>query len=219
MLKSLFPTIDWDIVKYVGFDMDGTLYDELEFIRQVYEPIASLIAPFVSSPATDVYQSLLERWLEKGSSYNRIFDEILSNGELSESEKAAIIEECLHIFRNYSPKLALTHRVTYLLQHFHQKYGMFLITDGRVPLQRSKFHALGLTKWFEEENVGFTGLYGSAYGKPSPLIVNKIKLLHDVKNPRQVVFFGDREVDEQFAKGIGYQFVLTHCLQRERASR
>ncbi|MGV3136462.1 HAD family hydrolase [Brevibacillus agri] len=218
MLKSLFPMIDWDTVKYVGFDMDGTLYDELDFISQVYMPIASRMAKFIGLPADDIYQKLLERWLEKGSSYNRIFEEILSQGEVCKDEKEGIIQECLHIFRNYLPELALTHRVTFLLQYFHQKYELFLITDGGVQLQQSKFHALGLSKWFDEQNVGFTGLYGSAYGKPSPLIVTKIKVLREVCNPQHVVFFGDREVDEKFAKGLGYQFVLTKCLQKEGLS-
>ena len=44
MLKSLFPRINWDAVRIVGFDMDGTLYDEADFISQVYCDIAKLLA-------------------------------------------------------------------------------------------------------------------------------------------------------------------------------
>lgn len=219
MLKSLFPGIDWDVVKYVGFDMDGTLYDELDFIKQVYKPIATRIAQTLQLPAEDIYRRLLERWVEKGSSYNRIFDEMLTSGELSDCEREDVIKECLQIFRNYFPVLTLTNRVSFLLHYLHPKYELFLITDGGAQLQKSKFHALGLSKWFKEENIGFTGLYGSAFNKPSSRIASKIKILQGICDPKQVVFFGDREIDEKFARGLGYQFVLTHCMQKEGGSR
>ena len=45
MMKSLFNKINWDKISYVGFDMDGTLYDEYEFISEVYKEISKLLKP------------------------------------------------------------------------------------------------------------------------------------------------------------------------------
>ena len=39
MLNVLYPDIDWSHIKYIGFDLDGTLYDEFEFIVQTYKKI------------------------------------------------------------------------------------------------------------------------------------------------------------------------------------
>ncbi|EJL22891.1 HAD family hydrolase [Brevibacillus sp. BC25] len=215
MLKSLFPSVDWDIVEIVGFDMDGTLYDEFNFMIQVYRPIAKRIARSTKSTEQEIYNQLLQRWMEKGSSYNKIFDEILTRHDVVESERETTINECLRIFRKHTPILTLSDRVSFFLDYVQNKYGLFLITDGGVQLQKAKFHSLGLSSWFEEENVGFTGLYGSEYSKPSPLITKKIKILEGITNSKQVVFFGDREVDRKFAEVLGFQFVQTYCLQKE----
>ena len=40
-MKSLFNKINWDEISYVGFDLDGTLYDEYDFIYNVYLEISN----------------------------------------------------------------------------------------------------------------------------------------------------------------------------------
>ena len=41
MMKYLCNEIPWERIKAVGFDMDGTIYDEYDFIYQVYQSIAN----------------------------------------------------------------------------------------------------------------------------------------------------------------------------------
>ena len=53
MLNVLCPNFDCRNIKYVGFDLDGTLYDEFDFIYQVYSKIvkanASLLGDNMSA--------------------------------------------------------------------------------------------------------------------------------------------------------------------------
>ena len=67
---------EWKNIKSVGFDIDGTLYDEFDFIDQVYEEISEIFKDYVIN-IKEIKIKLLHIWLEKGSSYPYIFKEIV----------------------------------------------------------------------------------------------------------------------------------------------
>ena len=107
MMKSLYKDIDWDKISYVGFDMDGTLYDEYQFISQVYKEISKLLEP-------ESFLFMKKRWIEKGSSYQHIFSEAFDLYKVN-NNKATFINEALNIFRNFDPKIKLNDRVLKIL--------------------------------------------------------------------------------------------------------
>ena len=51
-------------IKYVGFDLDGTLYDEFDFIYQVYSKIVKANASLLGDNMSAL-NWMKERWLEK----------------------------------------------------------------------------------------------------------------------------------------------------------
>lgn len=218
MLKSLYPRVDWDRVRVLGIDMDGTLYDEAEFIAQVYRPIADIIARSAGSPAEPIHAALLRRWLEKGSSYDRIFDEALAARGVLDLAAQHAIDECLAAFRGFTPSLTLPARVQAILDAMIEKYPLFLISDGSAALQRRKFAALGLGRWFEPANVGFCATLGAGFDKPDTRILGEIRVLHEGSAPADVVFFGDREVDARFAANAGFRFIRVQCMHALSAS-
>ena len=71
MLNALFPEIPWEQIKCVGFDLDGTLYDEFDFIRQVYPTVLQESEHLIES-STQSLVYMLKQKKKKGSSYNRI---------------------------------------------------------------------------------------------------------------------------------------------------
>ena len=212
MLKSLCPRVTWDQIEAVGFDLDGTLYDELDFILQVYSPIATLLANVTKQGQYEVYWRMVNRWLKKGSSYNRIFLEVLSSKDINGEIKKSTIEKCLHIYRYFQPELCLTNRVKILLDNFKNNYPVFLITDGNSLLQRAKFKALELEKWFDHSNVAISGDYGFECQKPSVFMASQIEVLRNV-SPSQVIYFGDREKDALFANNVGFGFIPVKVMQ------
>ncbi|MDH5716998.1 MAG: HAD family hydrolase [Spirochaetia bacterium] len=194
-MNVFFKNIDWQNIEYVGFDMDGTLYDEIDFISQVYSKICS----FLNEGAFDF---MLNRWLEKGSSYSKIFEEAYANFNINLSiSKNDFIKESLNIFRSFEPTLKLTTRVVYFLELYKKEYKLFLVTDGNPDLQRRKFETLDLFRYFENKYVVFTGKYGIDYEKPSTKAIDLLKI-----EPARTVFFGDRKKDEIFALSSGMQF-------------
>lgn len=106
-----------------------------------------------------------------------------------------------------------------MLDIFSEQFELFLITDGSPHLQKAKFRALGLERWFKNKNVGISGAYGKCYEKPATLITQKINLLCSGLHPQDVVFFGDRDVDREFSINAGYQFVKVKLLYAGETSK
>jgi len=192
-MKSLFNKINWDKISYVGFDMDGTLYDEYEFISEVYKEISKLLKP-------ESISFMKKRWLEKGSSYPRIFSEAFDLYNIN-NDKETFINESLNIFRNFDPKIKLNDNVLSILSYCKKNYEIFLITDGNPVLQKKKYMSLGLDKFFKKNNIFFTGYEPKIYSKPN---IESLRFLSI--EPEKSVFFGDREVDKQFSKNSKMQF-------------
>lgn len=212
MLKSLYPRVDWDAVRIVGCDMDGTLYDEADFIAQVYRAIANLLAETGNAKAEILHAWMIQRWLEKGSSYPHIFYEATNEAGTPREDVAKTVDFCLELFRNYQPVLTLGPRAKTILDALCLNYPLFLVSDGSARLQQRKFDALGLGRWFDLDNVGISGYHGQEFCKPSIKIINKIKILGKPYLPSQILFFGDRAVDTEFAANAGFQFVQVACM-------
>jgi len=209
MLKSLYPDIPWQNILAAGFDIDGTLYDEFDFIRQVYGEIAGHLAKRSGGDGEKILYGMLGRWLEKGSSYPHIFSEVLVANHADPGDQEVLIKDCLTIFRNYNPLIRLSERVRYLLELFRDKgYHLFIVSDGSSRLQWNKFKALSLDSFFKKENVCISGDYGAAYQKPALKALEQLGGFTDNRfQPEQVVYFGDRSIDREFARQAGFYFV------------
>jgi putative hydrolase of the HAD superfamily len=213
-MKFLYPNINWDEIKVIGFDLDGTLYDEYDFIKQVYIPISKIIAAETNESWQGVYSYLLEIWLSKGSSYNRIFEEFLALKKISEKDKKITINKCIEVYRTYRPKLKISSRVEKILELFSRNYMMFLITDGNEKLQSAKIESLNLKRWFNIENIMISGSSISNISKPNKSLTNSIHALQDKKiMPHNIIYFGDRDVDEKFAKNCGFHYQEVRTMQ------
>ena len=211
MLSVLYPDIDWSHIKYIGFDLDGTLYDEFEFIVQTYKKIILENNKFFRiEDQTEILEFMTERWLQKGSSYNRIFEETFNQyATRNISFRKKFIDNALSIFRTFIPDMLLPERNGAILSYIKKKsYNIFLITDGNVELQSQKIRSLGLDKVFNN-NIFFTRKFGSEYEKPS---IKIFKYIDISSSPDQVVYVGDREVDKLFAEGAGFKFLKVYNL-------
>ena len=201
----------WKEIEFIGLDLDGTLYDEMDFISQVYESLARYISVKTNKDYGPILEFMITLWRGKGSSYSRIFEEAIGNS-LEFSEKKRLVNDCLELYRSFKPNLQLTNYVEKVLNAMSVEFNLFLVTDGSPLLQESKFRALDLGRWIKDENVGISGRMIERQDKPSTSVLGQIRYFDIEVNPKSVVYFGDRVVDYLFSQNAGFHFQKVKCL-------
>ncbi len=208
MLNILYKNISWNNIDYVGFDLDGTLYDEFDFIDNSYSNISNFLEVNSVYKKEYIKNYLIKKWLIYGSSYRNLFDDILDEIKINKFKKKILLKKCIDIHRESADKIVLSKRVSFLLDQFKKNFHIFLVTDGNCELQNQKYYSLGLDKWFKNENVLISGCKTCRIDKPDIKIENNLNLSQDLlKNPNKVVYFGDRSVDQSFCKNLGFNFI------------
>ena len=126
----------------VVFDLDDTLYSEVDFLKSAYKEIAIKIAIEINVPNKVVYEDMLEYFYAK----KNVFEDILLkyNSHLN-------VLELLNLYRNHKPQINLSEDKIEVLNFFKSKHvSLGLLTDGRSVQQRNKIEALNLNQWFTE---------------------------------------------------------------------
>lgn len=204
-MKYLTDKIAWNNIQVIGFDLDGTLYDEFSFIEQVYPQVLKTWG-LTGTMQQRVLHNMLERWIEKGSSYPFIFDETLVHFKLNDMQKNDYIQQALSVFRNYVPQLHLSSRIRHILHVLKERYRLFLFTDGNVKLQSAKILSLGLNEFFSPEVIFISGQFGPEYIKPGSEILSELELVFQGVKKDKVLYIGDRVRDFEFAENAGFKF-------------
>lgn len=194
MQKSLFNNIDFRNIDCVGFDLDGTLYDEKLFVEQVYKQISNLYN------LPKLYEFMINRWNEKGSSYPHIYEECYKKYylELNNISCENFIENCLKNYRNFRPILQLSKNTLSFLEYCKNNFKTFLITDGTISTQKNKINSLDVEKYFDFK------IFSNDYKTSKDNIILKDIIDFSCK---RVIYFGDRTVDKVFAEKNGFEFI------------
>ena len=133
--------------KVVVFDLDDTLYKEIDFLVSAYREIASLLEKPEIVP-------LMMKWYHDGEN---VFQKLNLYLGLDKP-----ITEYLAIYRNHIPNISLSGGVEDMLNELvYRNVTLGLITDGRSISQRNKIKALGLERWFVNKNIIISEEFGS----------------------------------------------------------
>ena len=133
--------------KVVCFDLDDTLYKEIDFLESAYGEIAT-------SVGKAELVSLMMKWYYDSEN---VFHNLNQYLRLNKP-----ITEYLSIYRNHIPNISLSEGVEDTLDELAHRGVIFgLITDGRSISQRNKIKALGLERWFENKNIIISEEFGS----------------------------------------------------------
>ncbi|WP_149277085.1 HAD family hydrolase [Pareuzebyella sediminis] len=129
----------------VAFDLDDTLYNEIDFLKSAYKEIAATIDP-TSWKATYALMFSLHRCGE--DAFQFVADKFIC-------EKSELLDR----YRNHYPEITPFQGVIELFQSIKSKGGKIcLITDGRSTTQHSKIKALGIQHFLDKivisEEVG-----------------------------------------------------------------
>ncbi len=125
------------------FDLDDTLYKEIDFLKSAYKEIAFFLTKKNKVSFDLIYTGMI------GFYYNNlnVFDEVLKKHAV----KDISVEDLIEIYRNHKPQIHLMESLEdFLLKLKGKVFKVGLITDGRTFQQKNKIYALGLSDYFDD---------------------------------------------------------------------
>ena len=177
------------------FDLDNTLYNEIEYISRAYRFIGNkiselnkqfspqdilifLIEEFKSNGRKDIYQKLIAEF----NSINYSLSEFLNDlRNVPIPENSIPIKEELNNF---------------ILRNIN-KYKFFIATNGNKIQQENKFKSINIP-YKNRFNIIYCDAFGVDKKKPSPFFINYISKNFHIKLD-DMIFIGDSDVDYKAA--------------------
>jgi putative hydrolase of the HAD superfamily len=173
---------------YFVFDLDDTLYPEIEFLKSAYHELCNEIA---HENTQNVYNEMLDIHFSGGNAFKFLIEKYPA---LNLS-----LEKLLYLYRNHYPKITLREGVLEMLHEIKSRGSRIgVITDGREVTQTNKINALGLKKLVDK--VVISEKFGAS--KPVSALYESF-MEPDYK--RHFFYFGDN-ISKDFisAKKLGW---------------
>jgi putative hydrolase of the HAD superfamily len=121
----------------VVFDLDDTLYNELDYLKSAFKEIARRLSPHK-------WKQLYVFMFSLHRSKKNVFQIISENHQIE-------IRTLIDWYRSHQPEIHLFNGVFELLTQIKQKGGkLAVISDGRVNSQMAKLKSLGIRQFFDE---------------------------------------------------------------------
>lgn len=131
--------------KVICFDLDDTLYKEIDFLKSGYKKVAEFVARQYGCDARAIYDQLL-KWYYNGENAFACLNEEYGLGNP--------VNEYLDIYRYHHPTITLSDETKDILSKLiEENVVLGIITDGREITQKQKVEALELGKWIPLEMV------------------------------------------------------------------
>jgi putative hydrolase of the HAD superfamily len=175
------------MITTVVFDLDDTLYDEIEYCKSGFAAVAEFLANLPESPSAEhIFDALWGQFAvgNRTQTFNTALD------ELGISYDDEHVGKLVNIYRGHIPKIALPQDSRDVLCELSTKYSLALLTDGFLPGQQLKVQALGIEKYFK--CIIYTEQLGRECWKPSPAGFEKIMQILKAE-PENMVYIADNE--------------------------
>lgn len=132
-------------MKAVLFDLDDTLYPEIEFVKSGFRVVARYLSSRYHLDENALFAQMLDILQKEGR--GKIFDNLLHSLGLYTKEKVKLL---VYLYRSHRPTIQLYDDVLPTLEYL-RRCGMRLgiVTDGMASVQRNKIAALGLENLFD----------------------------------------------------------------------
>jgi len=173
------------MITTVVFDLDDTLYDEIEYCRSGFTCVANLLADLPDAPSAErIFSAFWARFTagNRTQTFNAAFDDLAYNDDL--------IRHLINVYRSHTPQITLPAESRDVLDLLHRDYTLALLTDGFLPAQKLKVRALKIEKYFK--CIIYTEQLGRDAWKPSTRGFEK--LIHDLdEKPENMAYVADNE--------------------------
>jgi putative hydrolase of the HAD superfamily len=194
------------MITTVVFDLDDTLYDELDYCRSGFAVVAEMASNLPKAPsAGQIFGTLWKHFA--GGNRKTTFNAALEELGIAYNDKT--IQQFLRAYRNHAPQITLPPDSGDVLEELSAKYVLALLTDGFLPAQRLKVRALRIEKYFR--CISYTEQLGREFWKPSPVGFEKLLANLNVK-PESAAYVADN-VEKDFIAPNKLGFVTIQIIR------
>jgi putative hydrolase of the HAD superfamily len=181
------------MITTVVFDLDDTLYDELDYCKSGFRAVAESVADLPDAPsAKRVFDSL---WMQfTAGNRTKTFDAALDDLGINYDDQ--IIQKLIKTYRSHKPKIKLPADSANVLRQLSRKYTLALLTDGFLPAQQLKVQALKIENYFK--CIIYTEQLGRKCWKPSPVGFEKLMQALNAK-PQAIAYVADNQMKDFIA--------------------
>ena len=127
-------------IKGIVFDLDDTLYPQVEYKLSGFNVVASWLEEKRGIDSTTVLYGLETILDEFGASYPNMFDRLVERLGID----IGFVEQLVRLFIEHEPRICCYDGVIPMLSRLRKKYLLGILTDGRYVVQQKKISALGL---------------------------------------------------------------------------
>ena len=160
---------------HIVFDLDDTLYKEIDYIKSAYI--------YINNYVKFRYNIDLSNKIEECVNQEVNFFDLI-NSKLPQT-KTFTLEKYLELYRFHYPEIKLSKDTSIFLDKiFNQKIDFSIITDGRSVSQKNKIKALDL--YHLVKNIIISDETG--FEKPD---LHNFKLIEDLINDKKFIYVGD----------------------------
>ena len=131
----------------VAFDLDDTLFTEMDFVRSGYRAVAESFAD--DDAEREHYYRMFLALRPRG------FEEARADYRARHGKEARLtVDDMVYTYRHHRPELSLFPGARKALEDISRAgHRLVLVTDGSTLHQRSKFNALGLADLFDPADI------------------------------------------------------------------
>lgn len=175
------------MITTIVFDLDDTLYDEIEYCRSGLASVAGFLASLPNSPTAERIFCAFWKQFTAGNR-TKIFNAALEQLGIAYDDR--FIRKLVKAYRSHVPKITLPQDSRDILGQLSGRYTLALLTDGFLPAQQLKVRVLGIERYFK--CIIYTEQLGREFWKPSPAGFEKLMETLNVK-PETAVYVADNE--------------------------
>ena len=182
------------MIKLVVFDLDDTLYPEIDYVYSGLSVIANYLHSMTNIESDDILNFMKEAF-HQNSSF--VFDRTLRHFKLQHLD----VQNLIAHYRHHQPKISIKTSTYQVLSELKQKVNLAILSDGNLIVQKNKIASLDLSTLFDF--IVLTDQWGQEFWKPHRKAFDYLMESFNLK-ANEIIYVGDNpSKDFIFGKTVG----------------